>query len=277
MRSVRVTGISREWRRVGSEVDEGVAWRWRDRMTGNDDWPVRVRTIRGVMGVCHLLVEPDGRGAVLLDTGLVGEPWQIRRAVRRLGLGAGDVRAILLTHGHLDHAGNLAWAKAWTGAPLYAHPAEQAHIDGNYPYRGVNRWCGRLERVGRALLGVGASAKIDVMLADGDELPFWGGLRVVHLPGHTLGHCGFYSARHDVLFSGDLFASYFFNVHVPPAILNSAPELIRGSLEKARRLGARFIVPQHYDVLDGALHRRRFDAMLARRARRGTARARSVV
>ena len=79
---------------------------------------------------------------------------------------------------------------------------------------------------GRAVLRVGRPAAIDVPIADGDELPFWGGLRVVHLPGHTLGHCGFYSKAHDLLFSGDLFASYFFNVHLPPPILNSAPELI---------------------------------------------------
>ncbi len=258
-------------------VDGHGAGHWRGRMANADNWRRQVRTIRGVMGVCHLLVEPDGRGAVLLDTGLVGEQGQIRRAVRRLGLEPQDVRAILLTHGHLDHAGNLAWAQAWSGAKIYAHAAEQAHIDGTFPYRGVNRWCGRLERAGRALLGVGAPAKIDVTIADGDELPWWGGLRVVHLPGHTLGHCGFYSARHDVLFSGDLFASYFFKVHLPPPILNSAPELIPASLEKARALGARFVVPQHYDVLDGAVHRRRFDALLERRARRRSERARVAV
>jgi glyoxylase-like metal-dependent hydrolase (beta-lactamase superfamily II) len=85
------------------------------------------------------------------------------------------------------------------------------------------------------------------------------------LPGHTLGHCGFYSQRHDLLFSGDLFASYFFNVHTPPDILNSAPELIAASLEKARALNPRLMVPQHYDVLDGALHRRRFDRLMAKR------------
>jgi glyoxylase-like metal-dependent hydrolase (beta-lactamase superfamily II) len=238
--------------------------------------PPGIHTIRGVMGVCHLLVDDRG-GAVLLDTGLIGEPWKIWWRLRRLGLGPDNVQAILLTHGHLDHAGNLAWAKTWTRAPIYAHPAEQPHIDGTYPYEGVARWCGRLERFGRRWLRVGAPAKIDVPLADGDELPFWGGLRVVHLPGHTLGHCGFYSARHDVLFSGDLFASYFFNLHVPPAILNSAPELLPASLEKARQLNARFIVPQHYDILNGELHRRRFDRLLAKRAERAARTGRHVI
>ena len=229
--------------------------------------PPGIQTIRGVMGVCHLLVDEVGE-VVLIDTGLIGEPAQIRWRLRQRGLGPQNVKAILLSHGHLDHAGNLAWAKAWTGAPIYAHPAEQAHIDGTYPYTGTSRWCGRLERVGRAVLRVGRPALIDVFLADGDELPFWGGLRVVHLPGHTAGHCGFYSARHDLLFSGDLFASYFFNAHLLPPILNSRPELIPASLEKARRLNPRLIVPQHYDVLDGMLHRQRFDRLLARRAAR---------
>lgn len=238
--------------------------------------PPGLCTIRGAMGNCHLLVDEHG-DAVLLDTGLIGEPWQIRWRLRQRGLGAANVRAILLTHGHLDHAGNLAWAKAWTRAPLFAHPREQARLDGVYPYRGVNAWCGRLERAGRAVLCVGAPAAIDVPLADGDELPFWGGLRVVHLPGHTLGHCGYYSARHDLLFCGDLFASYFFNVHLPPAILNSAPELIPASLEKVRAMNPRWIVPQHYDVLDGALHRRRFDRLLRRLEARRAAGPRPIV
>jgi glyoxylase-like metal-dependent hydrolase (beta-lactamase superfamily II) len=228
--------------------------------------PPGIHTIRGVMGVCHVLVDERGE-AVLLDTGLIGEPWQIRRLLRRLGLGPGAIEAILLTHGQIDHAGNVAWAKDWTRAPIYAHQSEQAHIDGTFPYTGAARWCGRMERIGYKAFAY-RSAKIDRFILDGEELPFWGGLRVMHLPGHTLGHCGFFSERHNLLFSGDLFASYFFNVHLPPPILNSAPRLIPGSLERVLALNPRLMVPQHYDILDGVLHRERFQQMCERIYRR---------
>ena len=162
-------------------------------------------------------------------------------------------------------------------APVYAHPLEQAHIDGKFPYAGINRWGGRLEATARVLFGVGQTALIDVPLEDGDKLPFWGGLKIVHLPGHTLGHCGFYSARQNLLFSGDLFASYFFKVHLPPPILNSAPELMPASLEKVRQLNPRYMVPQHFDVLDGLLHRRRFDRLLLKLVMRRKRRSAPIV
>ena len=216
--------------------------------------PPGIHPIRGIMCCCHLLA--DGDASVMIDTGLVGEPFFLRRLVRRLGLKPDSIKAILLTHGHLDHAGNLAWLKEWSSARIYGHAAEQAHVEGTYPYTGKAKWCGRLEAMGRFAFRY-RPAKIDEFITDGQELPFWGGLRVVHLPGHTAGHCGFYSAKHDLLFSGDLFASYLFNVHRPPAILNSHPELMAASAEKVRQLNPRLIVPQHFDVLDGLLHRRR--------------------
>lgn len=207
------------------------------------------------MGCCHLLAYGDA--SVMIDTGLFGEPILLRRLMRKLGYAPQAIKAILLTHGHLDHVGNLAWLKRWTGAKIYAHREEQSHVDGAYPYQGLSKWCGRLEAAGRFLFRY-QPATIDEFLNDGQELPFWGGLRVIHLPGHTVGHCGFYSAKYDLLFSGDMFASYFFNVHKPPAILNSVPAHFPASVEKVCRLNPRWIVPSHYDYLDGELHRRRF-------------------
>jgi len=217
--------------------------------------PANLHSIRGIMGCCHLL--EDGNASVMIDTGMLGEPIFIRQLVRKLGLKPDSIKAILLTHGHLDHAGNLARLKQWSGATIHAHEEESRHVAGNYPYTGMARWCGRLEAAGRFLFRY-RTATIDEFLTDGQELPFWGGLRVIHLPGHTAGHCGFYSAKHDLLFSGDMFASYFFNVHKPPAILNSVPEQFAESVEKVRRLNPGWIIPSHYDFLDGKLHRKRF-------------------
>ena len=176
------------------------------------------------MSVPHLLI--DGDGAILLDTGFPGDRRQIEHTLAQCGVGPADVRAIVLTHGHIDHAGNVAWAKQWSGAPVYAHPLEQRHIDGEYPYSGAARVCGFLEAIGRTVTQY-QPAGIDVPLHDGDTLPFWGGLRVVHLPGHTLGHCGFYSERHDLLFSGDLWVRFMMRTQMSPPIFTAAPKLLQ--------------------------------------------------
>ena len=226
--------------------------------------------IQGGLVSCHLLVTGDE--AVLIDTGLFGARWHIRRLLGRLGLKPGCLKAVLLTHGHLDHAGNAAWIKHWTAAKIHAHPSEQVHVDGRFPYQGINRWCGRFECLGR-LVSAYRPAAIDVPLADGDRLPFWGGLRVVHLPGHTAGHCGYFSERHGLLFSGDLFASYRSRASLGPRIFSAFPDLIPASLEKARRLDPPGMVPSHYFIPDWQLHRRKFDGLCARVAARHRPRA----
>ncbi len=223
----------------------------------------RIYPIRGYHGFFHLLHDVARHEAVLIDTGLVGEMPRLTRILRETGLDWPDIKAILLTHGHLDHTGNLARLKELTGAPVLAHPLEQRHIDGTFPYTGPSRLCGFMEAVGRGLFRY-RTVSIDQSLVPDVELPYWGGLRVLHLPGHTEGHCGFYSERFNLLFSGDLFASYWFSTHRPPVFLNSCPGKIEASLRRAKALAPRYIIPNHYDRPDGEWHRRKFDGLVAR-------------
>ena len=229
------------------------------------DASFRIYPIRGYHGSFHLLYDASRHEAVLIDTGLVGEVPRLERILREVGLTWPDIKAILLTHGHLDHTGNLARLKELTGAPVLAHALEHSHIDGTFPYKGPSRLCGFMEAVGRTLFRY-QTVSIDQALVPDTELPYWGGLRVIHLPGHTEGHCGFYSERFNLLFSGDLFASYWFSTHLPPFFLNSCPDKIQASLRKVVTLAPRYIVPNHYSGLDGELHRRRFDSLLKNRS-----------
>jgi glyoxylase-like metal-dependent hydrolase (beta-lactamase superfamily II) len=224
------------------------------------DASFRIYPVRGCHGSFHLLYDATQHEAVLIDTGLVGEMPRLTRILRELGLNWPDIKAILLTHGHLDHTGNLARLKELTGAPVFAHPLEQPHIDGTFPYTGPSRLCGLMETVGRSVLRYKA-VSIDRPLVPDAELPYWGGLRVIHLPGHTEGHCGFYSERFNLLFSGDLFASYWFSTHLPPVFLNSCPEKVEASLRRVKTLASRYIIPNHYTGLDGELHRKKFNSL----------------
>jgi glyoxylase-like metal-dependent hydrolase (beta-lactamase superfamily II) len=233
-----------------------------------EHWPFGLHMVRGFMSVPHLLVDADG--VVLLDTGFPGDGNRIKRAMHRLGLGSSDVRAILLTHGHIDHAGNVAELQAWCGAPVYAHLLEQEHIDGTFRYSGAAHVCGVLEAVARKVMSY-QRVDIDVPLNEGDILPFWGGLRVVHLPGHTVGHCGFYSAKHDLLFSGDLWVRFMMRTQASPAIFSDDVKQVWPSMQKARAIGARWMVPGHYDVPNAARLRRRFEELCESFERRRTA------
>ena len=216
---------------------------------GHSQLPAGLYPVGSPMVTMYLLVGAGPDDVTLIDSGLFLERWILLRELRRLGLPLTAIKRVLLTHGHLDHTGNLAWLVNRTGARVYAHSAEKIHVLGRHKYQGWSRGCGALESFGRAALGW-RSVQVDVEFEDGQLLDFWGGLRVIGLPGHTLGHCGFYSIEHDILFCGDLVALYWYSSHYPHRILNERPEIIPESLAKAAALRPRLVLPNHHDATD---------------------------
>ena len=145
---------------------------------------------------CTLLWDDETKRAWVVDPG--GDVQRIRDAIEELGL---VVERILLTHGHIDHAGGAALLRAaLPGVPLEGPDQRDAFLlDG-------------LEDQGRRF-GVTDARNVrpDRFLAEGDTLELGGHqFDVLHCPGHTPGHvvfvdrAGGLAILGDVLFQGSV-------------------------------------------------------------------------
>lgn len=144
---------------------------------------VRIPTIGAADTNSYAVSDGDG-GLTLVDCGLRRGPRRIVAGLRAIGRHPGDVRRIVLTHAHTDHAGGAAEMAARTGAPVAAHAAEVPWLEaGRHPDYDPSLRAGRLmmRLPGRRFRPV----RVDERLADGQPLD--GGLRVVATPGHTPG------------------------------------------------------------------------------------------
>ncbi len=117
------------------------------------------------------------RGHILLDGGFVETAPQIRDNVARLGFRLSDVKILLNSHAHSDHAGGLAQLKAWSGARLLASPGDAPLLAaGGHGDPGF----------GDTLLF--PPVRTDHLLHDGEAVTLGGTTLVAHLtPGHTRG------------------------------------------------------------------------------------------
>lgn len=122
-----------------------------------------------------LIVTPKGH--IVLDGGFEETAPMIEANIRKLGFDPHEVRILLNSHAHFDHAGGLQKLRADTGARLYAS-------EGDAP---------QLERGGRDDPQFGdrflfPPVTPDARLRDGDRVALGGTILVANItPGHTRG------------------------------------------------------------------------------------------
>jgi glyoxylase-like metal-dependent hydrolase (beta-lactamase superfamily II) len=138
---------------------------------------------------CYIVGEDDSGEGIIIDPG--DEAQRIVAAAQRLGL---TVRAIVNTHGHVDHIAAAQAVKETLGARLYLHPGDLRYLPDTVEQG--------------AMFGIPDAREpvVDVHLSDGAEIPF-GALKaqVIHVPGHTPGGCLLRIG--DDVFCGDLIFS----------------------------------------------------------------------
>jgi len=157
-------------------------------------------------------IDPAHRSAgwVLVDTGLPGiGAAQIRRAAARRYGPAVAPRAIILTHGHFDHAGSAhALAHGWK-VPVYAHPLELPYLTGRSAYPPADPTVGgALAMMSRTFPRgpINLGSHVQALPADG-SVPMLNGWRILPTPGHTPGHVSLFREEDRVLLAGDALAT----------------------------------------------------------------------
>ena len=184
----------------------------------------------------------DSDELILVDVGDPNSANAIQNAVWSIGKQMTDIRHILLTHCHRDHAGGLAKIKRMTGAPVYMHPLEAAAVRKGETRREYAKPApGLINKLivpivgGLLAHGNGIEpAEVENEVQDGDVIPIVGGIRVIHVPGHSAGQLAFlWDKNGGVLFAAEA-AFNTFGI-VPSNMGEDFEEAIR-SLEKIATL-----------------------------------------
>ena len=149
----------------------------------------------------------DDGSWVLVDTGLPRADAYVRQACdERL---AGAPRAIILTHGHFDHAGNARALAEHYDVPIYAHRAELPFLTGRSDYPPADSSMGgAIAQLARAFPtgGYDFGERVRALPDDG-SVPGLPGWRWLHTPGHTPGHVSLWRASDRTLLAGDALAT----------------------------------------------------------------------
>ena len=152
--------------------------------------------VTGFQQNCTILFDSETREGVVVDPG--GDVDRIVQTIRENGL---EIKAIWLTHGHIDHAGGAMDLKDTLGVEIVG-----SHRDDLPLLQGLEQQA-RMFRMDGAVRNVTP----DRWLEDGDTVSFGEHVfQVLHCPGHAPGHVVFYNEKArfahvgDVLFRGSI-------------------------------------------------------------------------
>ena len=123
-----------------------------------------------------------GDGLIMLDAGYLEAKDEIISNIEKLGLSVGDIKYILLTHGHIDHAGAARYFRELTGAKIAIGAADREYVNGENDLTYAREYEMTFDFF-----------EPDMLLTDGDVITLGGtSIRAVATPGHTPGAMSYF-------------------------------------------------------------------------------------
>ncbi|HMM00095.1 MAG TPA: MBL fold metallo-hydrolase [Bacilli bacterium] len=156
----------------------------------------------------------DDHNLVLVDCGYVGFFPLIVKALRSQGYDGADLTHILITHHDHDHMGCLSdFKKKYPRIKVVASEIEAPYISGkkkSLRLEQAEKLQSKLNGIQRTdgihfinILRSVEPVSVDIMVRDGDVLPWVGGVKVIATPGHMPGHISLLLEKFNVVVAGD--------------------------------------------------------------------------
>lgn len=216
----------------------------------------------GSSSIASFLI-PSEDGLILIETGPETTYNNLIKAIRQSGYDPDEIRHVLLTHIHFDHAG-AAWKFAQKGAMIYVHPIGLPHLENpeklwnsaKMIYKDdMDRLWGKMEPIDSKYL----TAADDGSLLRIGEHEF----SVHYTPGHAIHHNAYQLG--DIVFTGDVAGVKILGGPVvppcPPPDINIQDW--KNSIQKLRALNPKLLflthygavsnIPEHFDLLEKML------------------------
>ncbi len=200
------------------------------------------------------LLEESGE-ITIIDAGAPGYWNDLPIELAAMNRSLEDVRALVLTHAHIDHVGFAERLRRERGVPVSVHELDAKMARGEEKPRN------------QKILGIGLVALIGFIrfalskgmlratpitevstFGDGATLDVPGAPRVVHLPGHSAGSAALHVAARNALFVGDAFATLnAISGKTGPQLAPFGSDLPRAreSLSRLQGIEAAYVLPGH--------------------------------
>ncbi len=142
-------------------------------------------------------------GVLLIDTGTPGKADKILRELAGINVKPSDVKAIVITHAHPDHAGSCTALMKKTHAKLYIHKDDLNMLLGKAPPREPRDLLEKIVAFMSKHFFKYPPPEDAVLLNENSSIQGFEDLKVIHTPGHTPGSLSILDVKNTTLFCGD--------------------------------------------------------------------------
>jgi len=207
------------------------------------------------------LLEESGE-ITIIDAGAPGYWNDLPAELAAMGRSMTDIRALVLTHAHIDHVGFAERLRSERRVPVSVHELDAKMARGeakpqNQKMLGIGLAALRFIAfaLSKGMLRATPIAEV-ATFGDGATLDVPGAPRVIHLPGHSEGSAALHIPAQGALFVGDAFATLnVLSGKTGPQLAPFGSDIPRAreSLGKLERLDAALVLPGHGQPWTGGL------------------------